>query len=69
MAGKSRSLKFIAWIDSCHEDDCEYEGVFLQKVDSEIGSGMGDKGQTFAESSVFILEAFRLTLFKRIRQK
>ena len=27
-------------------DDCEYEGVFLQKVNSKIDSGMGDKGQT-----------------------
>ena len=45
VAGKSRLLKFIARIDN-YEDDCEY-GVFLQKVNSKIDSGMGDKGQTF----------------------
>ena len=44
---KSRSLKFIARIDNYNEDNCEYEGVFLQKVDSKIDSGMGNKGQTF----------------------
>ena len=47
VAGKSRSLKFIARIDKYNRDDCEYEGVFLQKVNSKIDSGMGDKGQTF----------------------
>ena len=47
VAGKSRSLKFIGRIDNYDGDDCEYEGVFLQKVNSKIDSGMGDKGQTF----------------------
>ena len=47
VAGKSRSLKFIARIDNYDRDDYEYEGVFLQKVNSKIDSGMGDKGQTF----------------------
>ena len=47
VAGKSRSLKCIAWIDNYDGDDCEYEGMFLQKVNSKIDSGMGDKGQTF----------------------
>ena len=48
VAGKSRSLKFIARIDNYDRDDCEYKGVFLQKVKSKIDSGMGgDKGQTF----------------------
>ena len=47
VAGKSRSLKFIARIDNYDGDDCEYKGVFLQKVNSKIDSGMGDKGQTF----------------------
>ena len=47
MAGKSRSLKFVARIDKYDRDDCEYEGVFLQKVNKKIDSWMGDKGQTF----------------------
>ena len=47
VAGKSRSLKFIARIDNYDGDDCEYEGVFLQKVNSKIDSGMGNEGQTF----------------------
>ena len=47
VAGKSKSLKFIARIDYCDGDDCEYEGVFLRKVNSKIDSGMADKGQTF----------------------
>ena len=50
VAGKSRSLKFIAQIGDSDEDDCEYEGVFLQKAHSKIDSGMGDKGQTFVVS-------------------
>ena len=47
VAGKSRSLKYIARIDDYDEDDCEYEGVFLQKVNSKIKSGMEGKGLTF----------------------
>ena len=47
VAGKSRSLKFVARIDKYDRDDCEYEGVFLQKVNKKIDSWMGDKGQTF----------------------
>ena len=47
VAGKSRSLKFIARIDNYDGDDYEYEGVILQKVISKIDSGIGDKGQTF----------------------
>ena len=47
VAEKLRSLKFIARIDNYDENDCEYKGVFLQKVNSKIDSGMGDKGQTF----------------------
>ena len=47
VAGISRSLKFIAQIGDSDEDDCEYEGVFLQKAHSKIDSGMGDKEQTF----------------------
>ena len=46
VAGKSRSLKFIARFDNYDGDDCEYEGVFLQQVNGKIDSGMGDKGQT-----------------------
>ena len=41
VAGKSESLKFIARIDNYDE------GVFLQKVNSKIDSGLEDKGQTF----------------------
>ena len=41
------SSNFLARIDNYNEDDCEYEGVFLQKVNSKIDFGMGDKGQTF----------------------
>ena len=47
VAGKSRSLKYIAPIDDYDEDDCEYEGVFLQKVNRKIKSGMEGKGLTF----------------------
>ena len=47
VAGKSRSLKYIARIDDYNEDSCEYEGVFLQKVNSKIKSGMEGKGLTF----------------------
>ena len=47
VAGKSRSLKYIARIDDYDEDDCEYEGVFLQKVNRKIKSGMDGKGLTF----------------------
>ena len=47
LAGKSRSLKYIARIDDYDEDDCEHEGVFLQKVNSKIKSGMEGKRLTF----------------------
>ena len=47
VAGKSRSLKCIARIDDYDEDDCEYEGVFFQKVNRKIKSGMEGKGLTF----------------------
>ena len=47
VAGKSSSLKFIARIDNYDGDDCEYEGVFLQKINSKIDSKMGDKRQSF----------------------
>ena len=47
VAGKSRSLKFIARIDNYDDDDCEYEGVFLQKVNSKLGPGVEGKGQIF----------------------
>ena len=47
MAGKSSSLKFIARIDNYDGDDCKYEGVFLQKINSKIDSKMGDKRQSF----------------------
>ena len=43
VAGKSRSLKYEAWIDDYDEDDCEYEGVFLQNVNNKIESGMKEK--------------------------
>ena len=46
-AGKSRSLKYIARIDDYDEDDCEYKGVFLQKMNRKIKSGMEGKGLTF----------------------
>ena len=39
VAGKSRSLKFIARIDNYDGDDCEYEGVILEKINSKIDSG------------------------------
>ena len=48
VAGKSRSLKFTARIDSYDKDDCEHEGAFLQKVNSNNDSGVGDKRQTLA---------------------
>ena len=47
MVGKSRSLKFITRIDDCDEDDGEYQGVFLHKVNRKFFSGMGDEEQTF----------------------
>ena len=47
VAGKSRSLKYIARIDDYDKDDCEYEGVFLQKVNRKIKSGMEGKRLTF----------------------
>ena len=47
VAGKSRSLKYISRIDDYDEHDCEYEEVFLQKVNSKIKSGMEGKGLTF----------------------
>ena len=47
VAGKSRSSKFVARIDNYDEDNCEYEGVFLQNVYSKIDSRMGDKGKNF----------------------
>ena len=47
VAGKSRSLKYIARINDYDEEDCEYEGVFLQKVNRKIKSGMESKGLIF----------------------
>ena len=47
VAGKSRLLKYVARIDDYDEDDCKYEGVFLQKVNIKINSEMEGKGLTF----------------------
>ena len=43
VAGKSKSLKYIAQIDDYDEDDYEYKGVFLQEVNRKIKSGMEGK--------------------------
>ena len=53
VAGKSNSLKFIARIDNYDENDCEYEGVFLENVNNKINSRMGDKGQTFVANEKY----------------
>ena len=53
------SLKFIAWIDNYDEDDCDYEGVFLQNFNIKSDSGMGDKGRIFVinekDAALFVL--------------
>ena len=65
VAGKSRSLKYIARIDDYDEDDCEYEGVFLQKVNRKTKSGMEGKGLTFAvKMKKMVLLLLRMTLCK-----
>jgi len=38
VSGKSRALKYIARVDDFHDEE-EYEGVFLQKVNSKITPG------------------------------
>ena len=37
--GKSRSLKYIARVDNYDDEDDDYEGVFLQKINSRVDSG------------------------------
>ena len=59
VAGKSRSLKFIAQITNYDEDNGEYEAVLLQKVNSKNDSGMEDKGR------IFVVNAKDAALFAR----
>ena len=62
VAEKSRSLKFIARIDNYDEDDCEYEGVFLKKVNSKTDSGMNVKGHIFVVNEKMLLHLPLVTL-------
>ena len=62
VAGKSRSLKFIARIDNYDGDDCEYEGVFLQKVNSKIDSGWEIKEKLLLKMKKMLLHLPLMTL-------
>ena len=37
VAGRSRTLKYIARIDRYDEEDKDYEGVYLEKVPQKLG--------------------------------